>query len=94
MILIGAVKIILAIFLGPSIVAGLEAFPRSVLGVLLAVSGVELAVSVRDLSEKKDAAVMLIGAGLVLQAGTGIGFLASIGAVAAFKFQERQGWGS
>ena len=86
MIVIGAVKIALSILLGPNILAGLEAFPRSVLGILLAVSGVELAVSVRDQNDKTDVVVMLIGAGLVLKAGTGVGFVISLLAAAAFDF--------
>jgi hypothetical protein len=90
MIVIGAVKIALSILLGPNILAGLEAFPRSVLGILLAVSGVELAVSVRDQNDKTDVVVMLIGAGLVLKAGTGVGFVISLLAAAAFDFQRRR----
>ena len=58
--------------------------PRS-LGVLLALSGVELAISCRDMSEKRDTAVMLIGAGLVLRAGTGPAFVVSLLAAAGLK---------
>ena len=89
MVLIGGVKVLLSVLLGPSLLNALSAFPKSALGVLLAVSGVELAVSIRDQKDKSDVAIALIGAGVVLQAGTGIGFLVSLAAAAAFDLQKR-----
>ena len=71
--------------LGPSLLAVFEAFPATVLGVLLAVSGVELATCCRDMADKADFAVMLIGAGCVLKLGTGVGFLAAAAAALAFR---------
>ena len=43
MALIGLLKMGVALALGPSLLLAFEAFPNTVLGVLLAVSGVELA---------------------------------------------------
>lgn len=85
MVFIGLVKMFLALLFGPSLLEALEAFPSAVLGVLLAVSGVELATCCRDMQQKADFAVMLIGAGCVLKLGTGIAFLAAIAAAAAFR---------
>ena len=85
MLLMGFVKMALALALGPSLATALAAFPNAVLGVLLALSGVELAISCRDMSEKRDTAVMLIGAGLVLRAGTGPAFVVSLLAAAGLK---------
>jgi len=85
MVLMGCSKMLLAVLLGPTLLVGLEAFPNSVLGVLLALSGVELAVACRDMTEKRDAAVMLIGAGLVLRKGTGPAFLISTLAAAVLR---------
>jgi hypothetical protein len=82
--MIGLCKALTAVALGPSLLAAFEAFPSSVLGVLLAVSGVELAACCRDMRTKPEAAVMLVGAGCGLQLGTGIGFLAAAAAAAAF----------
>ena len=59
------------------------------LGVLLAVGGVELAVSVRDMERRNDVAVMLIGAGVVIQIGTGVGFVAALAAAKAFELRGR-----
>ena len=80
---------VLAVSLGPWLVHGLEAFPNAVLGVLLALSGVELAVACRDVTERHNAAVMLIGAGLVLRLGTGPAFVISAAAAAALKQRRR-----
>ena len=85
MLLMGFVKMALALALGPSLATALAAFPNAVLGVLLALSGVEHAISCRDMSEKRDTAVMLIGAGLVLRAGTGPAFVVSLLAAAGLK---------
>ena len=89
MVLMGAAKMALAVVLGPSLLTALAAFPRSVLGVLLAVGGVELAVSVRDMERRDDVAVMLIGAGVVIQIGTGAGFVAALAAAKAFELRGR-----
>ena len=86
MAFMGVLKMGLAILFGPSLLRALEAFPSAVLGVLLAVSGVELATACRDMQQKADFAVMLIGAGCVLKLGTGIAFLAAVAASVAFRW--------
>jgi MFS superfamily sulfate permease-like transporter len=74
-IFLGAVKIILAVFLGGSLLALLHVYPKSVLGVLLAISGLELALVARDQTERPAATVMLSTAGAVLALGsTATGF--------------------
>ena len=85
MAFMGVLKMGLAVLFGPSLLRALEAFPSAVLGVLLAVSGVELATACRDMQHKADFAVMLIGAGCVLKLGTGIAFLAAVAASVAFR---------
>jgi len=50
-ILLGGVKILIAIVLGASIVPLISAFPESLLGVLLIVAGVELGSAVKDQRE-------------------------------------------
>ncbi len=91
MAFIGVAKALLALALGPSLLPAFEAFPSTVLGVLLAVSGIELAACCRDLSEKADFAVMLVGAGIVIKVGTGIGFLGACLTAAAFKLTGAEG---
>ena len=82
MALMGVLKMGLALALGGHMLTALEAFPRGVVGVPLALSGLELAVPCRDMSHRGDVAVMLLGAGLVLKLGTGIAFVLSMIAAA------------
>lgn len=59
---LGTVKLLLAIFLGASLMAFCRAFPASVLGVMLAFSGMELALVCRDQVRRTDAFAMLLTA--------------------------------
>ncbi len=63
---LGAVKMLLAIFLGTSLMALCQAFPASVLGVMLAFSGMELALVCRDQTNRTDAFAMLLTAAACL----------------------------
>ena len=78
----------IAISLGPALLPALEAFPSSVLGVLLALSGVELAACCRDTTDKYAFTIMLIGAGCVLSLGTGVAFVAAALAALAFRISH------
>jgi MFS superfamily sulfate permease-like transporter len=57
---LGTVKIVLAVVLGASLMALCQAFPASILGVLLAFAGMELALVCRDQVQRSDAFVMLL----------------------------------
>jgi MFS superfamily sulfate permease-like transporter len=59
---LGAVKMVLAVSLGTSLMALCRAFPASVLGVMLAFSGMELALVCRDQTRKTDNFIMLLTA--------------------------------
>ncbi|MBI5723408.1 MAG: sulfate transporter [Planctomycetes bacterium] len=63
---LGAVKLLLAVFLGSSLMAFCGAFPKSVLGVMLIVAALELAMVARDQTNRLDAMVMLLTAGACL----------------------------
>jgi MFS superfamily sulfate permease-like transporter len=63
---LGAVKIVVAVALGASLMALCQAFPASVLGVMLAFSGLELALVARDQTRRIDALPMLLTAGACL----------------------------
>ena len=74
-IFLGSIKILLALFLGGSLLSLLHIYPKSILGVLLGISGLELALVARDQSERGPATVMLATAGAVLALGsTATGF--------------------
>ena len=59
---LGVVKILLAVFLGASLISLCRAFPASVLGVLLAFAGMELALVCRDQTGRTDSFAMLLTA--------------------------------
>lgn len=69
-IFLGGMKIGLALFLGGSLLALLHIYPKSILGVLLSVSGLELALVARDQTERRAATVMLATAAGVLAIGS------------------------
>jgi MFS superfamily sulfate permease-like transporter len=63
---LGGAKMIVAVLFGASLMALCRAFPASVLGVMLAFSGIELALVTRDQTGRTEAFVMLITAGACL----------------------------
>ena len=63
---LGSVKIMLALFFGSSLLALAVAFPASILGIMLAVSGVELASSIREEKLATGWPVILLTAGACL----------------------------
>lgn len=58
--LLGAIKLVLGLVLGGSIVKILSAFPVGVLGVLLLFAGIELAMCARDMKSKHESFVVLV----------------------------------
>lgn len=63
---LGGVKLIVAVLFGTSLMALCQVFPASVLGVMLAFSGLELALVTRDQVTRNDAFTMLLTAGACL----------------------------
>lgn len=63
---LGAAKMVVAVLFGASLMALCGAFPASVLGVMLAFSGIELALVARDQTSRADAFAMLLTAGICL----------------------------
>lgn len=71
---LGGAKMLVAVLFGASLMALCRLFPHSVLGVMLAVSGVELALVCRDQRARADALPMLITAGICLGSDFALGF--------------------
>jgi MFS superfamily sulfate permease-like transporter len=63
---LGGMKLLLAVFFGGSLLSLLHVYPKSVLGVLLGISGLELALVATDQTEREAATVMLATAAAVL----------------------------
>ena len=74
-IMLGVAKIVLALLFGGSLLLWLQAYPKSVLGVLLLFSGLELALVCRDQRTRVDFFVMLITVGACMAVNTAVGFL-------------------
>lgn len=74
-IMLGVVKIVLAILFGGSLLIWLRAYPQSVLGVLLLFGGLELALVCRDQKTRANFFVMLLTAGACMAIHTAVGFL-------------------
>jgi len=91
---LGSAKIVLAVVFGSSILALLHSYPQSVLGVLLGISGLELALVARDQSGRTAATVMYATAAAVLALeSTATGFI--IGWVLALvvgRSRDGNGW--
>ena len=74
-IMLGVAKIVLALLFGGSLLLWLQAYPKSCLGVLLLLSGLELALVCRDQRTRVDFFVMLITVGACMAVNTAVGFL-------------------
>jgi MFS superfamily sulfate permease-like transporter len=75
MLVLGTVKMLLAVLLGGSLLTLLQIYPMSVLGVLLSIGGLELAVAARDQTDYEPAMIMLVTAGATIAfKSTALGF--------------------
>ncbi|KAL2652420.1 hypothetical protein R1flu_020548 [Riccia fluitans] len=89
-IFLGAVKLVLALFLGSSILRMLAEFPICLLGVILLLAGMELAIFCRDQNTRMDSFVMVVCATVTL-----FGFSAPTGFACGFatylllKFRQK-----
>jgi MFS superfamily sulfate permease-like transporter len=84
---LGTVKLLLAIFLGTSLMALCRQFPASVLGVMLAFSGMELALVCRDQTRRTDAFAMLLTAAACLGLNNiALGFLLGLAMAWCLRF--------
>ena len=74
-VMLGAAKMLLALLAGGSLLAWLQGYPQSVLGVLLLFSGLELAMVCRDQTSRVDFFVMALTAGACMALNSAVGFL-------------------
>jgi SulP family sulfate permease len=77
-IMIGSIFVLLGILFGQNGIIILNLLPMSILGVLLVFSGVQLALMIRDLTEKKDLFVALIMVGITLAVNLAAAFICGI----------------
>lgn len=84
-IMIGAIFLILALFLGTHSLAVVYLLPMSVLGVLLIFAGSQLALTIIDLKDRKGLFVALVMLGITLATNLAVGFLVGIALAYALK---------
>jgi MFS superfamily sulfate permease-like transporter len=84
---LGVVKMAAALILGSSMMGLCRAFPASILGIMLAFSGAELALVTRDQARRTDAFAMIATAGSSLALNNiGIGFVVGLVVALALRF--------
>jgi MFS superfamily sulfate permease-like transporter len=78
LVMLGAIMVVLALFFSDSVGLLFTIFPKAVLGVILFFAGAELAITTKDIGDKKeDVYVMLVVAGFAMW-NMGAAFLAGI----------------
>lgn len=75
-VMLGVVKMALAVAFGGSLLLWLQHYPQSVLGVLLLFGGLELALVCRDQTARTDFFLMAATAGVCMATNTAVGFAA------------------
>ena len=84
-VMIGAIFLALAIFLGIHALSVVYLIPMSVLGVLLLFAGSQLALTVIDMRKRKDLFVALVILGITIASNLAVGFIVGIGVAYALK---------
>ncbi len=74
-LMIGALFVALAVFLGPRIVGVFNLLPMSILGVLLVFAGAQLALTIMDLENRKEYFVAALILGITLASNLAWGFI-------------------
>jgi MFS superfamily sulfate permease-like transporter len=78
-VFLGAVKLLLGVFLGGEAFAVLASYPMSVLGVLLIFSGIELALVAKDIKTRTDYFIMIITtAAIIALSSVAAGFVVGL----------------
>ena len=94
-ILLGVAKMLLALLVGGSLLLWLLSYPRSVLGALLACSGLELARVCRDQVSKSGLLVMLLTTAACMAlnpvVGFAVGWLIAVGLTGSATAERQQG---
>jgi len=87
-VMIGGVFVLLGLLFGESALSILNLLPLSILGVLLVFAGAQLALMIRDLTERKDLFVALIMLGIALTTNLAAAFICGIIIAYALKSER------
>ena len=87
-LMVGALFLALAVFLGDKAIALFNLFPLAVLGVLLVFAGAQLAMTIADLKDPKELFVCLLILGITLASNLAVGFVVGILAAWTLKWDK------
>jgi SulP family sulfate permease len=87
-VIIGSILVVLALSLRETLVAVLNLIPDAVLGVLLVFAGIQLALMIRDLVDRRDLFVALFMLGLGLATNLAVAFLAGVAVAHLVKLRR------
>jgi len=87
-IMIGSIFVLLGILFGQNAIIILNLLPMSILGVLLVFAGAQLALMIRDLTERKDLFVALVMLGITLTVNLATAFICGIFIAYALKSEK------
>jgi SulP family sulfate permease len=86
-LIIGGILLVLALSLGENLVGVFNLLPDSILGVLLVFAGIQLALVIQDLADRKDLFVVILMLGLGLAFNLAVSFLAGIAVAYLFRLR-------
>jgi len=86
-VFLGTAKMLLAVLFGGSLLMIIMQYPASLLGILLAFSGLELAAVCRDQNQKAEFTLMVLTAGLAMAVNVAVGFI--VGLIIAFFLRKK-----
>ena len=85
-LIIGGIFVALALIFGENMVAILNLFPFSLLGVLLVFAGLQLAIMIQDVEDRKDLFVVLLMLGIALASNLAVAFI--VGLIVAYALKS------
>jgi len=89
-LMIGIIFVLLALLLGEGSLAVIHLLPLSILGILLLFAGAQLAMTIADLTERKDLFVCLTILGITLASNLAAGFIAGLAVAYLLKIKSLQ----
>ena len=87
-LIVGGIFVLLALIFGENMVAVLNLLPFSLLGVLLVFAGLQLALMIQDLEDRKDLFVVLFMLGIALASNLAVAFVVGIIVAYALKSEK------
>jgi SulP family sulfate permease len=87
-LIIGAVFVLIALSLGPHALAVIYLMPLSILGILLLFAGIQLALTIKDMTARKDLFVCAVMLGVTLATNLAAGFLVGIAVAYLLKIEK------